>query len=99
MEGPLILTLFDGAIEQVFPTMVVEYEFIKGYRASYSEPGVPDHVEIGRVYVRADGAINPLPEWQVEPLTEQLEDMCLKDWQSRHEGALSGAARFRMAAE
>jgi len=76
-----------------------------GYLAG---PAEPEHVEIGSVYVVTEEPItngyaagqtfparHPLPEWMVEPLTEQLERLCLADWHGANEYAREQAAEMR----
>jgi len=46
-----------------------------------------------------DGALNPMPEWQIEAINEQLERMCLEDWRGRDGAARVAQWRYRQAAE
>lgn len=95
LETHLLLSIGSGDAEHEFARLVVEYRYVKGYRQTMTDPGEPEHVEIGRVYVKAGDAINPLPEWMVEPLTEQLERLCLDHWRGLNEAALERRADER----
>ena len=95
LETRLLLSIGSGDAEHEFSRLVVEYRYGKGYRQTMTDPGEPEHVEIGRVYVKAGDAINPLPEWMLEPLTEQLERLCLADWHGANEYAREQAAEMR----
>lgn len=106
IEAPLLLSIDGGTVEREFPRLVIEYEHVPAYRGRSSggeyvrvEPDQPEHVEIGRVYVKDGDVVNPLPEWQIEAINEQLESMCLEDWRGRDEAARVAQWRYRQAAE
>lgn len=95
----MLLSIDGGTVECEFPRLVIEYEHVPEYRGRSSsgeyirvEPDQPEHVEIGRVHVMDGEALNPMPEWQIEAINEQLESMCLEDWRSRDEAARVSAA-------
>jgi len=104
IEAPLLLSIDGGTVEREFPRLVVEYQHVPAYRGRSGrneyvrvEPDQPEHVEIGRVYVMDGEALNPMPEWQVEAINDQLESMCLEDWRGRDEAARVSAAEWRYA--
>lgn len=110
-ETALLLSIGGGDAEHEFKRLVVEYRYVKGSpaytpRGEYApiDPPEPEHAEIGNVYVVTEeivrgvktlAARNPLPEWMVEPITEQLEALCLADWREADEYAREQAAELR----
>ena len=49
----------------------------------------------GDVYALIDGARHPLPEWMVEPITDQLEAMALDIYRGERDDALERRAEAR----
>lgn len=103
-ETALLLSIGSGDAEHEFKRLVVEYRHVKGYRQTHEEPGVPEHVELGQVYVVTEEVVrgvktldarHPLPEWMVEPLTEQLERLCLDHYRGERDEALERRAEER----
>lgn len=99
LETHLLLSVGGGDAEHEFPVLVVEYRHVEavpmrrdGYLAG---PAEPEHVELGNIYAVIDGARHSLPEWMVEPLTEQLEALCLDHWQGERDYALERRAEER----
>lgn len=102
LETHLLLSVGSGDAEHEFARLVVEYTYHKGSpaytpRGEYApiDPPEPEHCTLGRVFVVVDGYHNPLPEWMVEPLTEQLERLCLADWHGANDYAREQAAEMR----
>jgi len=100
LKTDLLLTF--GGYETSLSPLVVEYTHHRarpGYtpRGEYApiDPPEPEHVEIGLVYVEKDGARNPLPEWMIEGMTEDLEALCLEDWRAEDSRAREYAAEGR----
>lgn len=104
----LLLSIGSGDAEHEFKRLVVEYRHVDavpmrrdGYLAG---PAEPEHVEIGNVYVVQESVVrgvktldarHPLPEWMVEPITEQLEALCLDHWRGERDDALERRAEER----
>lgn len=107
-ETALLLSIGSGDAEHEFTRLVVEYRHVDavpmrrdGYLAG---PAEPEHVEIGQVYVVTEEVVrgvktldarHPLPEWMVEPLTEQLEAMALDIYRGERDDALERRAEAR----
>jgi hypothetical protein len=89
------LTLTFCGEEKTFSDMVVTYWHHRAVPETRVDPGVPEHVELGEVYVADDGARNPLPQWMVEAITPELERLCLEDWRSEDTRAREYAAEGR----
>lgn len=89
------LSLTFAGYSAEFSPLVVEYEYHRAFNGGRSEPSYPEHVEIGCVYVEKDGAKDPIPEWMIEAMTEDLEAMCLEDWRGTDAYARESAAEMR----
>ena len=89
------LTVVFGGYEKTFSPLVVEYWHHRAFNGGMSEPSHAEHVEIGCVYVKKDGARDPLPEWMIEAITEDLERLCLEDWREADGYAREYAAEGR----
>ena len=94
-ETALLLSIGSGDAEHEFKRLVVEYRYVKGYPQRQTEPGEPEHCVLGNVYALIDGARHPLPEWMVEPLTDQLEAMALDIYRGERDDALERRAEAR----
>lgn len=100
LETHLLLSIGSGDAEHEFPRLVVEYRHVDAYsgrnrHGEAIEPPEPEHCTLGNVYAVIDGARHPLPEWMVEPITEQLERLCLADWHGANDYAREQAAEMR----
>ncbi len=95
LETHLLISIGPGDAEHEFRGLIVEYTHRRGYRQTLTDPGEPEHVEIGRVFVKVGDAVNPLPEWMIEPLTEQLDVLCLANWRDGDDFAREMAAEMR----
>lgn len=110
-ETALLLSIGSGDAEHEFQRLVVEYRYVKGSpaytpRGEYApiDPPEPEHAEIGNVYVVTEEVVrgvktldarHPLPEWMVEPITEQLERLCLDHYHGERDAALERRAEER----
>jgi len=110
-ECALLLSIGPGDAEHEWKRLVVEYAYHKGSpaytpRGEYApiDPPEPEHVEIGSVYILAESIVrgvktldarHPLPEWMVEPLTEQLEALALDHWRGERDDAMERRAEAR----
>lgn len=89
---PLLISADAGMAEHEFPEMVVEYSYIPAERGMRDRMGLqmePDYsasVEILACYVinAKTGGHDPVPEWQIEALGDQIERLCL----SAHEDGI-----------
>lgn len=99
LETSLLLSIGSGDAEHEFTRLVVEYRHIDAVpmrrEGPLAGPAEYEHVEIGNVYALIDKARHPLPEWMVEPLTEQLERLCLDHWRGERDDALEFQAEAR----
>lgn len=100
LETHLLLSIGSGDAEHEFARLVVEYRHVDAYsgrnrHGEAIEPPEPEHCTLGNVYALIDGARHPLPEWMVEPITEQLERLCLADWHGANDYAREQAAEMR----
>lgn len=94
IEVPLLLSADHGSAEHVFDKMRVEYRYVPASRGMRErgglqiEPDEAEGIEIGNVFAIIDGARNPVPEWMIEPLIDQLSALCLEDAiAERHDAA------------
>lgn len=108
-ETALLLSIGSGDAEHEFKRLVVEYRHVDAYsgRNRHGEaisPPEPEHVEIGNVYILQESIVrgvktldarHPLPEWMVEPITEQLERLCLDHYHGERDAALERRAESR----
>ena len=99
-ETALLLSIGSGDAEHEFKRLVVEYRHVGAYsgRNRHGEaidPPEPEHCTLGNVYALIDGARHPLPEWMVEPLTDQLEAMALDIYRGERDDALERRAEAR----
>lgn len=99
-ETALLLSIGSGDAEHEFKRLVVEYRYIPAYsgRNRHGEAISPpeyEGVEVGQVYALIDGAKQPLPEWMLEPLDEQLERLCLDHYHGERDAALERRAEER----
>ena len=99
LETTLLLSVGGGDAEKEWPRLAVEYRHVGAYsgwvRGEPINPPEPEHCEIGNVYAVIDGTRHPLPEWMVEPITEQLEALALDHWRGERDEAMERRAEER----
>lgn len=101
---PLRISADGGEAEHEFPEMVVEYRYSPAYRGRYErgggiqlEPDEPASVEILACYVinAKTGGHDPVPEWQIEALGDQIEALCLQAYEDGVQAGKEAAAEAR----
>lgn len=100
LETSLLLCIGSGDAEHELKRLAVEYRYIpadsgRNRHGEAIRPPEYEGVEVGQVYALIDGAKQPLPEWMLEPLDEQLERLCLDHWRGERDDALERRAEER----
>lgn len=108
-ETALLLSIGSGDAEKEWP-LLVKYRYIPAdngiVRGERINPPEAEGVEIGSVYAVTDeinhrrfGVLPAqhcrLPEWMVEPLTEQLERLCLDHYRGERDDTLERRTESR----
>ena len=108
LEVDLVIAIDGGSVEHSWPKLIVEYRYIGAYSGWVNgepiNPPEPEHCELGNTYVVvgemkrgrfATNVQNPVPQWQIEPMSEALEALCLQDYLGRRDDALERQAEAR----